>query len=348
MSRPIQLAAVGALPTAARRRIPGQVSRVITMRAGLGGSAPIGPLPEPAGPFAGGIFVGPAPPEYQYPPKSTPPTTASVPFVVADAAPPSAVVRRVVAAGAAKAALATEAPFRALLLSVVAGFYLSLGTLLSLQLGDQVGVLSHLASGWGLLLVLTTGGELFSANAALATAATARGVATAGELARSTSLAWLGNLVGAAMLAGAVALTGAAPAAVAAASAWASAVTQTPGTFAALVMRGVLGGACVALGVVQALCTTSFVGKWFGVLMPVAAAGALGFEHAASAGFAWSLAATVGGSAVELSVVVAHLLPVSLGNAAGAALLVGLALVAAQTPGGGTLGAPVGGADGQS
>ena len=109
--------------------------------------------------------------------------TALAPTLAApagDLVPPPALVDRMVAAGAAKAALPAD---KVVVLGILAGVYIGLGALLALSVGGNAPALAASNPGlqkflfgaiglpMGLLLVITTGAELFTGNTAIVTMA---------------------------------------------------------------------------------------------------------------------------------------------------------------------------------
>jgi hypothetical protein len=98
-------------------------------------------------------------------------------------------------------------------LAVLAGVYIGFGALLMLTVGGNCGGLASTNPGlkaivsglfglpFGLLMVVVAGGELFTGNTALVTAAVLEGKATWGGLAKNWSVSYLGNLVGSLLLA---------------------------------------------------------------------------------------------------------------------------------------------------
>ncbi|KAK9840646.1 hypothetical protein WJX81_006750 [Elliptochloris bilobata] len=192
---------------------------------------------------------------------------------------------KAVAAGAAKAALPVGTT---LVLGVLAGVFIGFGSFLALSVGGdcpglasanpglQKMVLGAFGLPFGLLMVLVCGGELFTGNTALVTAAVYEGRATPAQLAKNWLVSYAGNFLGSALVVALVAASGVmatakAPAAVA--------VAKTSLTFAQAFARGVLANWLVCVAVWQAGAASSLPGKFLGAWLPVSAFVALGLEH---------------------------------------------------------------------
>lgn len=253
-----------------------------------------------------------------------------------DAATPALLVDRLVDAGAAKASLPMgKIAFRGFL----AGVFIGYGALLALSVaGNSPGlaagnpglhkwVFGMLGLPMGLLMVLVTGSELFTGNTALVPMALLRGRATWGQLAKSWVVSFLANFAGClAMVALVVAAgthaTATAPAAVAMAK------TSFTG-FAEPFVRGFLCNAMVCMAIAQAISTTSFVGKFFAILFPIAGFVAMGFEHCVANMFFIPFAMALGADITWGTFLLGNLLPVTLGNIVSGSLLVGTGLIKA-------------------
>jgi len=258
------------------------------------------------------------------------------PQAIVDAAAGAPLIDRMVAAGAGKAALPAS---QIAILGVLAGAYIGFGALLAMTVGGSAPALAASNPGlqkvvmglfglpFGLMMVLTTGSELFTGNTALVTMAAMRGRATLGQLAKSWSVSFAANFAGSLALVALVVAAGS-HAAVAAPVGIAVAKTSYASALAPF-CRGVLCNILVCMGITQALSTTSFVGKFFGVLFPITAFVALGFEHSVANMFMVPLGMALGAPVTWPAFLLNNLLPVTLGNIVGGALFVGGALAAA-------------------
>lgn len=245
-----------------------------------------------------------------------------------DAYAPKEIAARVARLGVAKARQPTGT---LLVLAVLAGAFISLGALLFAVAitGSTLGfgptrLLGGVAFSLGLVLVVVAGAELFTGNNLVAMAWAQREI-TLAELVRSWIVAYAGNLLGALLtflvcfIGGAHALSD-------------GALAQTLvgiGTHKAglspvsMVALGVLCNALVCLAVWLTQAGHSVVDKVIGVVFPIAAFVALGFEHSIANMFFLPYAITLapdGGALIAGSLVNVAL--VTLGNLVGGSVLV--------------------------
>jgi formate transporter len=260
-----------------------------------------------------------------------------------DALPPADVARKAEAVGVAKAGMA---PLDVFVLAVLAGAFIALGAAFSTTVAAGGGdvpygllrLLAGLAFSLGLVLVVVAGAELFTGNNLIVMAWASRRVRTV-ELLANWGIVYLGNLVGALGTAvlvvlgkqytfggGAVGET-----------ALTIAVTKTSYGFGQAVALGVLCNALVCLAVWLTYGAHTTADKILAVVPPIAAFVATGFEHSVANMYFvpvallirddadWLATADVSG-ADDLSwggFVVDNLVPVTIGNVLGGALLVG-------------------------
>lgn len=270
---------------------------------------------------------------------------ASHPDQRLDSLLPPEMARRAEDVGVAKAGRSKRTLFA---LAVLAGAFIALGGVFSTVASTGaagapyglVRIASGVAFSLGLMLVVVGGAELFTGNVLLVMAWASRRVTTR-SLLRNWAVAYVGNFVGAAATALLVALAathhlgengfGIATFKLA------SAKLSLP--FAQALARGVLCNALVCLAVWLTYSARTTGDKLLAIVFPVAAFVAAGFEHsianmyfvpltlfvnALEPGFA--AGAGVGAEAARLSwsgFVVANLVPVTLGNIIGGAVLVG-------------------------
>ena len=266
-----------------------------------------------------------------------------------DALLPAEMARRAEEVGVRKAALPAEVM---LALAVLAGAFIGLGAMLSTMAltGTSAawpfGASRLLAGGafsLGLILVVVGGAELFTGNSLLVMAWCARKVGARAVL-RSWAIVYLGNFVGAlgtALLCFATGQYTAARGSVGA-TALALASVKLQHTFVELVALGVLCNALVCLAVWLSFSARSTVDRIFAVVPPVTAFVAAGFEHSIANMYFFPLAlfikrfapqafwTTVGITPAAYpgltwrAFLLDNLLPVTLGNLLGGAVLVGL------------------------
>jgi len=223
--------------------------------------------------------------------------------------------------------------------------------LLALLAGAYIGFAAHLATlavtgdvAWygakkllmglvfslGLMLVLIPGAELFTGNCLMSVALLEKKIGW-GSMFRNWVVVWLGNLVGGLLLAlwmvwGTGLLHG--PVAVTAVEIAASKCALTP---AEVFFRGIGANWLVCLGVLMAMATRNPAGKILGVIFPVTAFVAMGFEHSVAnmyflpAGLMLSAQGAVEGIFPSLTAgkAVMNIFMATLGNIAGGAFLTG-------------------------
>ncbi len=263
-----------------------------------------------------------------------------------DALLPPQIAARAEATGVRKAGQDT---ITMLALGVLAGAFIALGAIFSVTVSAEaselpVGVarlLAGLTFSLGLILVVVAGAELFTGNVLIVMAWASRRVRT-GSLVRNWTLVYIGNLIGAL---GTVALV--------IASGWYELSGGTIGTallatadakaskgFLEVLASGILCNALVCLAVWMAYSARSTTDRILAIVPPIAAFVAAGFEHSVANMFYlpaamvvraiappdfWTetgtTAATYG--AVDFDGFIGNLVPATIGNIIGGAVLVG-------------------------
>lgn len=264
-----------------------------------------------------------------------------------DALLPVEMARRAETIGVAKATARTD---RVFVLAVLAGSFIGLGAVFSTVVTSGTGVplgvnrlIGGLAFSLGLVLVVVGGAELFTGNTLIVMATANRRVRVRALL-QSWVVVYLGNLVGAVATALLVYWSGMYEGASGASGARAIgiAATKTSLGFREAVLLGVLANALVCLAVWLSFSARSVIDKVVAVVFPVSAFVAAGFEHSianmyflpaglfikdwAPASF-WAATGTKAADYPTVTwrdAVVGNLLPVTLGNIIGGAVLVGL------------------------
>jgi formate transporter len=249
--------------------------------------------------------------------------TNGVPAAKVVAPAPAEIVTRIEAWGLAKARL----PIGLLAgLGVLAGLFISVGgacavlalTDSSLGLGPTR-VLGGVVFSLGLMLVVLTGAELSTGNCLLVVPWLTRGLRT-GPVLRNWAVSFTANAIGALMFACLVAASGIFDS---------EALQQTLRrlvegklqlTLSAAFVRGVLCNVLVCLAVWMSVAAATAQGKMLAVLLPITAFVALGFEHSVANVFLLTLGLLAGVEG-DAAAVAGNLLPVTLGNAAGGALI---------------------------
>mmetsp|Transcript_4516 Transcript_4516/g.5932 ORF Transcript_4516/g.5932 Transcript_4516/m.5932 type:complete len:304 (+) Transcript_4516:30-941(+) len=242
--------------------------------------------------------------------------------------PPPALYQGAVAAGAAKA----SAPFSKIFkLGIVSGCHIAFGAYLAITVGGacpgiaqtnpglQKIILGAFGLPFGLIMTLVTGGELFTGNTALVTAAVAEGKTTKENLIKNWTASYLGNFVGSLLLAYLAFKSGTlgqGPASVAIATAKCS----LPWDVA--FVRGILCNWLVCMAVYMASGCSTMVGKMTAVWFPISAFVALGLDHSVANMFLIPLGILRGAEITVGQMFMNNLIPVTLGNIVGGALCV--------------------------
>ena len=272
--------------------------------------------------------------------------TASAPTQGFDALLPPQMAERAETIGVRKAGQDTLTMFT---LGVLAGAFIALGAIFSVTVSAgsselPVGVarlLAGLAFSLGLILVVVAGAELFTGNVLLVMAWASRRVRT-GSLLRNWTIVYIGNFVGAL---GTVALV--------LASGWfelsdgsigtallATADAKASKPFLEVLTAGILCNALVCLAVWMAYSARSTTDRILAIVPPITAFVAAGFEHsvanmfylpAAMAVLAvappdfWAETGTTAATyaAVDMDGFIGNLVPATIGNIIGGAVLVG-------------------------
>lgn len=230
-------------------------------------------------------------------------------------------------AGRAKAAMPWR---RTLALSLVAGAFIALGSLLSIIAGGAADnpaakrLLSGAVFPIGLILIVTLGGELFTGNNAVLMPPLLSRQATLRRVLANWGLVWLGNFAGALALVGILV----AGAGTLDAAPWHDAAASIAGTKTSLpwltvFCRAIGANWCVCLAVWLALGADTLGQKCLACWIPVAAFVALGWEHCIANMFFIPAGMVLGADVSVAQMLCNNLVPATLGNITGGALLVG-------------------------
>lgn len=262
-----------------------------------------------------------------------------------DALPPPAMARRAEEVGEAKAVLPTVT---ILALAVLAGAFIALGAIFATTVmsnGDTFAygvnrLLGGLTFSLGLILVVVAGAELFTGNNLIVMAWASRRVST-GRLLGNWTLVWVGNFAGAIATAGLMYFTrqytfghGAVGE-----TALTIANTKTGLGWGQAFALGIFCNALVCLAVWLCYGARTVTDKILAIVFPISAFVASGFEHSVANMYFISIGlfvkhdhawlASLGSSAPDTSNITwthflwGNLVPVTLGNIVGGALMVG-------------------------
>lgn len=273
-----------------------------------------------------------------------PPDLPTHPMAGVDGFTPPEIARLVETKGVAKV---NGTALTTLVLGVLAGAFIGLGGVLSTvaTTGSAFGygptkIVGGVVFSLGLILVIVAGAELFTGNT-LAAMSVVAGDVSAGRLLRHWTIVYIGNLIGAVSIVAMVYIgdwwTQADHAVGAQALTIAAGKASLP--FTVVFVRGILANALVCLAVWLAAGGRSTTDKIIGIIFPITAFVASGFEHSIAnmyflpiglllsdkaevvnaSGLSPAQLASLDGSGVVRNIVAA-----TLGNIVGGAVLVGL------------------------
>ena len=250
-----------------------------------------------------------------------------------DALLPAEMAAKAEAVGVAKASLPLA---RMVPLGVLAGAFIGLGAMFSTVVTADTALspgvsrlLGGLVFSLGLVLVVVSGAELFTGNTLIVVAAVGRRVRPA-SLLRNWAVVYVSNFAGAAATAALVVASGRLNAGDGAIGARALAIAEAKSGLGVIeaVASGVLANALVCLAVWMTLSARSLVDRVAVIIPPITAFVACGFEHSVANMFFFPVAlfhGTEPGSETSwTSFLAGNLLPVTIGNIIGGAVLVGL------------------------
>ena len=242
---------------------------------------------------------------------------------------PAEMAHLVAKVGVRKAALGV---LPTLTLGVLAGAFIALGAMLFtvVMTDHQLGfgparLLGGAAFSLGLILVVIAGAELFTGNNLIVMAWASRKISTAALL-RNWTLVFAANFVGALGTLAMVHLSGTldlGAGEVATTAATISSAKQNLGAVEAF-FRGVLCNVLVCLAVWLCFASHTVSGKILCIIFPITAFVALGFEHCVANMYLIPAGMLAAGEAIDWSVLVENLVPVTLGNILGGSVFVAL------------------------
>jgi len=246
-----------------------------------------------------------------------------------DVVPPAQIAQLVEAVGVRKASLPV---LQTLMLGVLAGAFIAFGGMFYTLVvtGSELGygptrLLGGLAFSLGLILVIVGGAELFTGNNLIVMAWADRKINTV-QLVRNWVLVFAGNAVGAfscvVLVHGAGILAGADGAIAETARSIAGSKAALPWDEAFL--RAILCNVLVCLAVWMSFAAHSVPGKAIGIVFPVTAFVALGFEHSIANLYLMPIGALQAGSTVTWQAILENLAVVTAGNIVGGVALVAL------------------------
>lgn len=249
-----------------------------------------------------------------------------------DALLPAAMAAKAEQVGVTKANL----PLRRLIpLGILAGAFIALGanfaTVVTAGGGSAPGVtrlLGGVVFSLGLILVVVSGAELFTGNT-LIVVAFAGGKVSAVKLLRNWLVVYVSNFVGALATAALVVWSQQLKSGDGAMGARAQAIAETKGSlgFGQAVASAVLANCLVCLAVWMTLSARTLVDKIVVIVPPIAAFVAAGFEHSVANMYFFPVALLSDPTTEHVTwkhFLLNNLVPVTIGNIIGGAVLVGL------------------------
>jgi formate/nitrite transporter len=218
--------------------------------------------------------------------------------------------------------------------SVMGGLYVGIGAMLSLSVAGACPGIAESNPGlqkfifgalfpMNLLLILTTGGQLFTGNVAAVPAAFFEGLVTFPELAKSLAVSYIGNVIGCGLMAYACSYTGLLHYG-ADKLAIATVVKKMGGTVGQKIVKAIMCNWLVCMAVFLCGAANDMLGKYIGIWLPISAFVTIGLEHSVANMFLLPAGVLSGADYTIAKTFLKNLLPVTFGNA-----IAGVVLVAA-------------------
>lgn len=263
-----------------------------------------------------------------------------------DAYSPDEIARKIEKVGVAKANLDF---YSTITLAILAGAFISLGSMFFTLVTSQITlsypftqILGGMTFSLGLILVVVAGAELFTGNNLIVMALASRKINLV-KLLRNWSIVYVGNFIGALLTSAIFYFT----------NVWtinnyqfgiralAVANNKVNLDFAEAFSLGILCNALVCLAMWLAMGGRNVTDKIFGIIFPISAFVALGFEHSVANMYFIPFALMIKGdpdvlsmiqssgsvldlSNITISGLISNIIPVSLGNIVGGSLFVGI------------------------
>jgi formate/nitrite transporter len=217
--------------------------------------------------------------------------------------------------------------------SIMGGCYVGFGGLLSTMVAGGAGGVAKENPGLqkfifaalfpvNLLLILMSGGQLFTGNSAAVPAALYEGLVGVEDLIKSWVLSYIGNIIGCGGFALAASYTGilaGGPKDLAVATV----LKKCGGAFGPTVVKAIMCNWLVCMAVWLAGSANDLAGKMVGIWFPISTFVAIGLEHSVANMFLLPLGMLGGADISLMDVILKNLIPVTLGNAIAGALVVG-------------------------
>jgi len=216
--------------------------------------------------------------------------------------------------------------------SIMGGCYVGFGGLLSTMVAGSVPGIASSNPGLqkfifaalfpvNLLLILMSGGQLFTGNSAAVPAALYEGLVGVEDLVKSWVLSYIGNIIGCGAFAFAAKYTGllaGGPKDLAVATV----MKKCGGTFGQKLVKAVMCNWLVCMAVWLAGAANDLAGKMVGIWFPISTFVAIGLEHSVANLFLLPLGLLGGAELSVMDIIFKNLIPVTLGNAIAGAIVV--------------------------
>mmetsp|Transcript_40034 Transcript_40034/g.93685 ORF Transcript_40034/g.93685 Transcript_40034/m.93685 type:complete len:355 (-) Transcript_40034:162-1226(-) len=225
--------------------------------------------------------------------------------------------------------LRDQAPLKTFHAAFMGGAYVGMAGLLSLVIGgnvthefiNQKAIFAALFP-INLLLVLQTGGQLFTGNSATMAIGVFEGKVTAKQLLRNWGIAYIGNICGCLLIDAVARYTGLFTAG-AAEMAVHTVLKKCGSTFGQTVVKGIMCNWLVCMAVWLCTMAKDLTGKMVGVWFPISMFIAIGFEHSVANMFILPAGIFSGAPLSWADIFLKNLIPVTIGNALAGAFVVG-------------------------
>ncbi|CAE8618934.1 unnamed protein product [Polarella glacialis] len=214
--------------------------------------------------------------------------------------------------------------------AIMGGAYVGMAGLLSLCIAGNfnspsTGVTSLVFASLfpvNLLLVLQSGGQLFTGNTATMAMGLIEGKCNLKHLAKSWIVAYIGNIIGCGTLAIVASYTGLLTGATAE-LAVKMAMKKCHYTFGQTLVKAIMCNWLVCMAVWLATSAQDLAGKMVGIWFPISMFVAIGFEHSVANFFMLPAGLLAGAPLSVADVIFKNLIPVTIGNTIAGALIIG-------------------------
>lgn len=220
---------------------------------------------------------------------------------------------------------ANASVFKILVSSILGGFYVAMGGMLSLAVAGNIPGVAASNPAFvkfifaalfpvNLLMALLTGAQLYTGNTAAMSASIFEGKTNFGHLAKAWVVSWWGNAIGCGCYALAAYYTGvlSGPAGQ---LAIATATAKTSMPFGVCFVKAIMCNWLVCMAVYLCGCAKDMTGKMIGIWWPIMTFVSIGFEHSVANMFILPAGLLAGAPLSMMDILQTNLIPVTLGNA---------------------------------